>query len=390
MKRYPGVERVGPRAYRVRAKWRCPKTGRIRSLVRIVEAESVAEAATKRAEIRSEALKATDPAPRRTVDECASSWLTSKHAEVKPSTAELYTTILDTYILPTLGPIFLDKLTRDDVIAWRHAQVGAPTSINGRLRVLRTFIGDACRDAGLPNPTERVARVIDEDTNIDDDRADSKVLTAEELVALLTAAKRVAPGRYALILTLALTGCRFGEATALRWTDIDEDAGVIRVRRSQWRGHVGTTKTKKTRTIALAPELAEALRDHRLAAWARARGPVGPWAFPGRGDAMLHSSTLRRPLAAACAAAGLTQRPSAHWFRHTLSDLLRRQTTDQIQRSITGHVSRRMSEHYSHVSIGEKAEAMGRVLHIVKAAAQANPLEGVGRGVGRASGDGLG
>lgn len=390
MKRYPGVERVGPRSYRVRTKWRCPKTGRLKSIVRIVEAETQAEAATLRAAMRSEARKAEDPKPRRTLDECATSWLRSKRKETKPSTASLYATILDAYILPTLGPIFLDMLTREDAIQWRDAQDGKPASINGRLRVLRTFVGASCRDAGIPNPIERVARVIDEATDTDDDREGSCVLTADELARLLASVHKRAPQHYALVLTLAYTSCRFGEATALRWTDIDHEAGVIRVRRGQWRGHVGSTKTKTRRTIPLTPELADALVQHEAFLRAKANGPIKPWVFLGvRGGKMMHSSALRTPIAKAAEAAGLPRRPTTHWLRHTLSDLLRQATTGQIQRAITGHVTVQMAEHYSHVGVEEKREAMGRALRLVHSARAANSQESVGPGVGRAVGDGL-
>ncbi len=62
------------------------------------------------------------------------------------------------------------------------------------------------------------------------------------------------------------------------------------------------------------------------------------------------------------------RRPSAHWFRHTLNDLLRKATTGEVQRSITGHMTTDMSEHYSHVSISERQKAVDRALRIVTSA----------------------
>src|SRR4051812_49988517 len=72
-------------------------------------------------------------------------------------------------------------------------------------------------------------------------------------------------------LTLALTGTRYGEATALRWSDIDEVGGAIRIERAQWHGIVGETKTGNVRTVPLTAELAEVFRDRRQTA----RGSVG-------------------------------------------------------------------------------------------------------------------
>src|SRR5215510_4440501 len=44
---------------------------------------------------------------------------------------------------------------------------------------------------------------------------------------------------YPLAAAMAWTGLRFGEATALEWDDLDEQQNIIRVRRAQWRSHVG-------------------------------------------------------------------------------------------------------------------------------------------------------
>ena len=60
---------------------------------------------------------------------------------------------------------------------------------------------------------------------------------------------RVEPEHNPLALTLALTGIRYGEATALRWSDIDEVGGAIRIERAQWHGIVGETKTGNVRTV---------------------------------------------------------------------------------------------------------------------------------------------
>ncbi len=79
---------------------------------------------------------------------------------------------------------------------------------------------------------------------------------------------------YPLALTLALTRLRYGEPTALRWADVDDEAGVIRVVRAQWHGIVGKTKTGNMRSVPLTVELAEVLQDHR-----RIAGTEAGWVF---------------------------------------------------------------------------------------------------------------
>ncbi len=320
MSKYPGVTRVGHQLYSVRAKWRCVKTGRIRAFVRIVEAVSAAEAAGMRAAIKAEASSVHEVPERERLRQCASSWIVGKAGELAKSTRSHYARTLDTYILPDLGDYYIDALTRADILAWRDKQKGEPITINGRLRVLQNVLGDVCRDRGMTNPAERIRGLREGGGDLD---VKTKVLTADELRALLDAVREGSPQWYPLVLTLATTGARFGEATALTWTDIDEEARTIRIVRAQWHGHIDTTKTKTVRTVPLAAELADVLREHRDRLQARACGPVNRWIFPTEVGTLPRTTVLRKPLEKAATAAKLGKVPSNHWFRHTMSDLLR-------------------------------------------------------------------
>jgi integrase len=108
------------------------------------------------------------------------------------------------------------------------------------------------------------------------------LLTAEELGKVLVAFKEYEPRHYPLALTLSLTGVRYGEATAWKWGDIDEEVGVIRVRRAQWRGIVGTTKTGAMRSVTLVPEFKTVLREHRTELASSGLSILdSDWVFPG-------------------------------------------------------------------------------------------------------------
>lgn len=357
--RYPGVTRVGPGLYRVRAKWRCPKTGRLRELVRIVEAESAAAAMTMREALKAEESKALEPPARVRVGDCVASWLTSKHGELKASTARHYANVLDTYVLPKIGEYWLDVLTHDDIVKWRDAEDGSPVTVNGRLRVLKTALGEICAVRNIPNPAAAVKALREPKSET------RKALTARELGQLLDAIQAGSPQWYPLVLALATTGARFGEVTALQWTDIDEAAGAIHIRRAQWNGVLDTTKTSSARTVPLAPELAAELRAHYERMRPRIEGPLPKWVFPTEVWTLPRNTVLRKPLEKAAAAAKLGFTPSNHWFRHTFNDLLRQTVSGQVTRAITGHVEEAMTEHYSHVSLEEKREATGRVLRLV-------------------------
>jgi integrase len=79
---------------------------------------------------------------------------------------------------------------------------------------------------------------------------------------------------HALWYTLACTGMRRGEALALRWRDVDLDAGTIRIRRSAGmvriagegaEVHEGDTKSGKPRVVDIDPAAAGVLRAHHKA-----------------------------------------------------------------------------------------------------------------------------
>jgi len=62
---------------------------------------------------------------------------------------------------------------------------------------------------------------------------------------------------------LADAGLRQGELIALEWGDVDLVAGTLTVRRSSWRGIVGTPKSGRERKIPLTARLKAALKAHR-------------------------------------------------------------------------------------------------------------------------------
>ena len=88
----------------------------------------------------------------------------------------------------------------------------------------------------------------------------AKVLTAYELADLLGLTGRESPQHYLIVLFLADTGCRIGEAFALRWADVDLAQGVARISASiDFRGERVPTKTRRSRAVELSTRLREEL-----------------------------------------------------------------------------------------------------------------------------------
>jgi integrase len=167
-------------------------------------------------------------------------------------------------------------------------------------------------------------------------------------------------------MTLCMTGVRSGEGTAFRWGDINEEAGVIHVRRAQWAGVVDSTKTGTVRSVPLVPELAAVLREHRASLAAKGFG-VGDsdWVFPDKEGGLLPRCSLRHPMKRALKLAKISKRVTPHGFRRTFNNLARQVAGDIVTRSITGHVTGAMTEHYSHVGLGEKLRAANNIVRLV-------------------------
>jgi len=183
--------------------------------------------------------------------------------------------------------------------------------VANRLRLLRTIAKDAVAE-GLTD-IDFCARVRLPRCNAWDEDNPNR-LTADQLDKLLAVMRDEEAYWYALVLTMSLTGLRWGEVSGLSWEDIDEDAGVIRIRRSNWKGEPVEPKTAKSkRTVPLGPELAAALRDHRarMVATQHPGLPAG-WVFPTR-EGNLHKGTpLRAVLARVLEAAEIDAHLTPH------------------------------------------------------------------------------
>src|SRR3712207_372782 len=132
----------------------------------------------------------------------------------------------------------------------------AGSTIRTIYTVLRSALDIAARDGLIrSNPAAAVKRPGVE-------RKDAPHLTAEQ-------AQAIRGGRLETLFRVMLaTGLRRGEALALRWSDVDLDAGLLRVRWTLSRTSMGLQlhepKTDKSRrTVPLPRSAIETLRAHR-------------------------------------------------------------------------------------------------------------------------------
>ena len=233
------IKKTGQRSFVLRAQWRDAKTGRKRSLTEHYEG-TLRGAELRRAKLLTDAKASGDKRQRQRMEAFARSWMQSRAPRIKPSTAVRYASALDKHILPALGDYWLDRLDRDDVQAYVNARTGEGAeghTVMNELRLLRAMARDAVADkVCVVNWADRVTppavrKWTEERPNL---------FTAAQLAAVLGAV----PKRWLPAVTLsAFTGLRWGEMSALRWSDIDPVEGSIKIRRSNWRGRIGTPKT---------------------------------------------------------------------------------------------------------------------------------------------------
>jgi integrase len=199
-----------------------------------------------------------------TFHEFASAWLEARRGELRATSIADYSWQLSNHLLPFFHAHRLPQITVAEVDRYREFKVreGALSaeSINKTITRLGQILAVAEERDLIPrNPV----RVNTRNRKLKAKRKRPVWLdSAEQIQALLDAASELdaspkarTAGRRALIATLTFTGLRIGEATALRWRDIDLARGKITVGRSKTDAGV--------RVVDILPVLQDELTAHR-------------------------------------------------------------------------------------------------------------------------------
>jgi integrase len=156
--------------------------------------------------------------------------------------------------------------------------------------------------------------------------------------------------RRALLLVAGEAGLRQGEIIALEWGDVDLVAATLTVRRSSWRGHVGSPKSGRDRKVPLTKRLAGALRA--------ARHLRSELVFCYPDGSPLTRSGIEAALRYACKLAGL-RRIGSHVLRHTFcSHLAMKGAAPKAIQDLAGHSTLTMTLRYMHLAPSALREAI--------------------------------
>jgi len=207
---------------------------------------------------------------RETVASFLERWIEHMKGQVSPRSHERYAELCRKNIVPLLGGLTLTKLQPTHISqAYANALASgrrdgkgglSPASVHYQHRVLKKALGQAVKWRLLPSsPVDSVDPPRVERTRM---QTYDMAQTAEALA--LTRLTRL----YVPVLLALLCGLRRGEITALRWRNVDLDAGQLAIVESTEQTSKATrlkeTKTGRARTVALPSLVVEELRRHRI------------------------------------------------------------------------------------------------------------------------------
>jgi integrase len=270
-------------------------------------------------------------------------------AQKKESTRTRAEGLLRRVVLPALGHMKAEEVTRQDVLAFHRLHQAKPVEAN-RAVTLLSGIFTWAEDEGvaLPqgNPCRRVKKYPE--------RRRERVLSPQELGRVGVALRRAEgegterPAAILAIRLLVLTGCRKNEILRLRWEHVDFEGRCLRLPDS---------KTGAKTVLLGAPAL-------ELLAGAK---PDGPWVCPGRrrGEPLKNPY---KPWGRICKAAGVAGvRP--HDLRHGYVSVgVVGGESLVLLGAIVGHSATGMTERYAHLADDPVRAAADRVSSTIASA----------------------
>lgn len=213
---------------------------------------------------------------RETLEEHLGEWLDSERRNLAPMTWQAYESISRMQLVPRLGKVALSRLRPQQVQAMLADLLGEGKSpktvrnVHGALHAAlqRAVEWDLIADNPASEPRVKLPKR---------DPRDMRTLSAEQVQAVLVAAQQ--DELCALWTAMLTTGLRQGELLALRWSEVDLEAGRLHVvassvrLSSRARELLGVTtseplrrdpKTKRGMRVVELPQLAvDAFREHR-------------------------------------------------------------------------------------------------------------------------------
>jgi integrase len=272
----------------------------------------------------------------------------------KPSVIRDYERSLRLYVTPELGAKRLSSLSRVEVQDFADRLLATeldPSSVKNILMPLRVIYRRAfARSEVAINPTSGLELPAARGRR-------QRIADPAEAQALIEA---LLPEERALWAMALYSGLRRGELWALRWEDVDFDAGVIHVRRS-WDTREGEIEPKSGAGTRRVP-LASVLRTHLSKQKLRNGGRPEHRVLADAQNRLSDAKTLARKAQRRWKPAGL--KPiGLHECRHTFASLMIAAGVNaKTLSTYLGHASIAITmDRYGHLMPGSEGEAAARL-----------------------------
>jgi integrase len=285
---------------------------------------------------------------------------------LKPKTMAGYRSLLDSRILPVVGNVELRRITPDLLRTW-VADMAAEGLSASRMaqakRVVSAVLAQAVDDGLIARNTTTTVKVPRTRER------DPRYLTAEQVTDLAEACDRRMSRAGTLVKVLAYVGLRWGEAVALRASQVDVLRSRLQVRESATlvNGELvwGAPKSHRARTVVLPRFLANELADPVAAGGLLFRSPSGA---PLRSPNFLRR--VWQPAVTECGLGDLVP----HDLRHTAASLAisAGASVKAVQRML-GHRSAQITlDRYAHL-FDDDLETLADSMDARYGAAQVRP-----------------
>jgi integrase len=312
----------------------------------------------------------------------------------KPATRSSYRLAIDTHLKPAFGHLRIEQLSPAKIQTWMRQQAeehGARRRITLARATLRSALAEAVRldlvsrnvaaaRFKVPAPQKRPIMPFE----------------FEQAVAFVAAAREHRLG--ALYLTALACGMRIGEASGLKWCDVDLDTGECRLRQQLQAVRVARSKdapagkgkqrrmlvlqdlkTEKSRRTLMLPAVSlDALKTHRTRQREERLKAGAKWrnehdlTFTTSTGRPLDPRNVLRTVYALQEAAKITPRRRFHDLRHSNASILLAQGVQLAEVSLLlGHSElRTTSDLYGHLVKQTAARAAGHMDAVLTPAAK--------------------
>lgn len=187
-------------------------------------------------------------------------WLDEHEIEWRESYKTTITSMIERHIVPALGDMPVDAITREVLVQFRSGLAKyrssgglalSPSSINRIMTILRSIIEHACHEYKLSSPWERIKKLKVEKTHVDP-------FTLDEVRRMVD---DVRSDFRDYLFVRFFTGMRTGEIHGLRWKCVDFERREILVRETFTMGNFEYTKNDHSqREISMSQPVYEALK----------------------------------------------------------------------------------------------------------------------------------